>query len=637
MRRLVASVLACAIAVGVPLSGQARAATVAGTWPVGRAPLSLATDPATGKIYVANSETAMPDGTGRISVVDPVTGSVSSLTTTLTANFVLVDGAARKLYSSNSTYAADDSSVDIFDLDTGERTSIPDVGGLSLGLDAGAGRLFAAGHVLTVIDTTSHEAKRTLPAPPSSAWFGVAVDPGARRVYLSNPSSRELFAYDYNEADELTAAWTNPLVLPTAVRYALAVDPVSHRVLAAGSDTGGGGTPSAFYAIDASGTVGHTTTTIAGFPNGIALAPGAHRIHVATVTSKDVRGAIYALDDATFEVTEVIETPFAPGQPLIHADGRLYVGNYVTVGDYTRFWAPDSTLKALDLANHAPVVSVALDPANPRTDQIVTATVDAYDPDLRPMGVTDPTTRTYEWLRNGTVIPGQAGSSLDLKFAGNGDRGDTVTVRVTASDGQFTSTATASVTVANSAPTATVSLNILSPKTNDVLVAATDAKDDDGDALAYSYEWLRNGTVIEGQTGSSLNLAVTGNGDRGDRITVRVTASDGQLSSTATESVTVANTAPTAKVSLNQSSPKTNDALVATTNASDADGDAVSYTYTWIVNGAVKRTATTSSSTDRFDLKVKGNGDKGDVVTVSVTVSDAGASSTPATASATVR
>jgi hypothetical protein len=101
--------------------------------------------------------------------------------------------------------------------------------------------------------------------------------------------------------------------------------------------------------------------------------------------------------------------------------------------------------------------------------------------------------------------------------------------------------------------------------------------------------------------------------------------------------VTVANTAPTAKVSLNQSSPKTNDALVATTNASDADGDAVSYTYTWIVNGAVKRTATTSSSTDRFDLKVKGNGDKGDVVTVSVTVSDAGASSTPATASATVR
>jgi hypothetical protein len=545
MRRLAASVLACAIAVGVPLSGQARAAMVVGTWPVGRAPLSLATDPATGKIYVANSETATPDGPGRISVVDPVTGSVSSLTTTLTANFVLVDGPARKLYSSNSTYAADQTSVDIFDLDTGARTSIANVGGLSLGLDAGAGRLFAGGHVLTVIDTATHEIKRTLPAPPFAAWFGVAVDPGDRRVYLSNPapSSQGIFAFDYNERDELTSAWANPVTPPTAVRYALAVDPVGHRLLAAGSDTSGGGAPSAFYVITPSGTIAGTTP-IAGFPNGIALAPAAHRIYVATMTSQAARGAIYALSDA-YELTETVETPFAPGQPLPHADGRLYVGNYVTVGDYNRFWAPDSTLKALDMANHAPVVTVTLDPANPRTDQTVTATVDAHDPDLRPMGAADPTTWTYEWLRNGTVISGQTGATLDLRVAGNGDHGDRITVRVTASDGQLTSTASASVTVANSAPTATVSLNILSPKTNDVLIATTDA--------------------------------------------------------------------------------------------SDADGDALTYTYTWTVNGALKRTATTASNIDRFDLKAKGNGDKGDVVTVTVTVSDGAGASTTATASATVR
>jgi DNA-binding beta-propeller fold protein YncE len=540
MRRLVGSVLACALAVGVPLSGQARAAMVVGTWPVGRAPLSVATDAATGKIYVANSETAMADGTGRISVVDPASGSVSSLVTSLTANFVLIDG--RSLYSSNATYAADQTSVDVIDLDSGARITIPGVGGLSLGIDAGAGRLFAGGRVLSVIDTASHETKRTLPAPPSSAWFGVAVDPGARRVYLSNPSSRELFAYDYNEADELTAAWTSPLVLPTAVRYALAVDPVGHRVFAAGSDTSGGGTPSAFYVIDASGTV-VDSTPIVGFPSGIALAPSAHRIYVATMTSQAARGAIYALSDA-YDLTETVETPFAPGQPLLHADGRLYVGNYVTVGDYNRFWAPDSTLKALDMANHAPVVTVTLDPANPRTDQTVSAIVDAHDPDLRPMGAPDPTTRTYEWLRNGTIISGQTGSALDLKLAGNGDHGD--------------------------------------------------------------------------------------------QITVRVTASDGQLTSTATQSVDVVNTAPTSTVSLSPASPKTNDVLVATTNASDADGDALSYTYTWTVNGAVKRTAT-ASSTDRLDLKVKGNGDKGDVVTVIVTVSDGAGGSITASASATVR
>ena len=51
----------------------------------------------------------------------------------------------------------------------------------------------------------------------------------------------------------------------------------------------------------------------------------------------------------------------------------------------------------------------------------------------------------------------------------------------------------------------------------------------------------------------------------------------------------------------------------------------------------VKRIATTAGATDRFDLKVKGNGDKGDLVTVSVTASDGAATSPAATASATVR
>ena len=89
--------------------------------------------------------------------------------------------------------------------------------------------------------------------------------------------------------------------------------------------------------------------------------------------------------------------------------------------------------------------------------------------------------------------------------------------------------------------------------------------------------------------------------------------------------------------SLSSSSPKTNDVLTATAVGTDVDGDALTYTYSWSVNGAVKRTATTAATTDRFDLKIKGNGDKSDVVTVSVTASDGAVSSAAATASATVR
>jgi hypothetical protein len=225
---------------------------------------------------------------------------------------------------------------------------------------------------------------------------------------------------------------------------------------------------------------------------------------------------------------------------LLHTDGRLYTGNYNTNTGL------DSTLVALDPANHAPAIrTVALNPTAPRTNDVVTASVDASDPDLRPMGAADPTTLSYEWLRNGAVIVGRTGSTLDLSVAGNGDRGDT--------------------------------------------------------------------------------------------ILVRVTASDGQLSSTRTAIVTVANTGPSAAVSLSSSSPKTNDVLTATAVGSDVDGDALTYTYAWSVNGVVRRTATTASPTDGFDLKIKGNGDKRDVVTVSVTASDGAVSSAAATASATVR
>jgi hypothetical protein len=103
MRRFVVLGLVGALAfsfVGFPAS---RAATIASSWPVGKAPFGLALDPATGKVYVANSQTAMLDGTGRISVVDPATSSVVSLTTSLSASFVVADASGRRLYSSNAS------------------------------------------------------------------------------------------------------------------------------------------------------------------------------------------------------------------------------------------------------------------------------------------------------------------------------------------------------------------------------------------------------------------------------------------------------------------------------------------------------------------------------------------------------
>ncbi len=129
-----------------------------------------------------------------------------------------------------------------------------------------------------------------------------------------------------------------------------------------------------------------------------------------------------------------------------------------------------------------------------------------------------------------------------------------------------------------------------------------------------------------------------GDGDRGDVIAVTVTPNDGTLGGAAvTDTATVGDTAPVATVSLNSHAPLTNDVLVATATESDADGDAVSLTYVWTVNGAVKRTFTSATAlSDSFDLSVPGDGDSGDVVTVAVTPSDGTLNGATVTDTATV-
>src|SRR5205807_3759488 len=58
-----------------------------------------------------------------------------------------------------------------------------------------------------------------------------------------------------------------------------------------------------------------------------------------------------------------------------------------------------------------------------------------------------------------------------------------------------------------------------------------------------------------------------------------------------TASATVADSAPSATVSLNTSAPKTNDVLTATATRSDVDGDSVTLTYVWKVRGEVQTSA----------------------------------------------
>jgi fibronectin type 3 domain-containing protein len=282
--------------------------------------------------------------------------------------------------------------------------------------------------------------------------------------------------------------------------------------------------------------------------------------------------------------------------------------------------------------NHAPVISsVTISPTSPTTAQTLTATVTASDPD------SDPLTYAYQWTKNGTNIVGATASTLNLATAGNGDRGDVIRVRVTASDGVATTAPlTASpVTVVNSLPTVSVSLAPASPTTNQTLTATAIKADADGDSVSLTYVWTVGGVTKKTTTSSSsltdtFNLSVAGNGDKGQAITATVTPTDPTSTGTdASASATVANSPPTlASASITETSATTTTLLHATAGATaDADGDPVSNAYQWTKNGTDIAGATAST----LDLSIAGNGDRGDVIRVRITPSDGIASGTGVT------
>src|SRR5215211_6171073 len=207
--------------------------------------------------------------------------------------------------------------------------------------------------------------------------------------------------------------------------------------------------------------------------------------------------------------------------------------------------------------------------------------------------------------------------------------------------GTFTDSCTSPTHAAPSVPPVVDSVVIdqTSPRTNDTLTATVTSHDANGDQVTYAYQWTKNGVDLAGRTAATLNLAAAGNGDKGDQIALRVTASDGTSTSAprTSSSVVVQNSPPTATVSLNNHTPGTNALLTATATRADADGDGVTLTYVWKVNGVVRKTTSASTSlTDTFDLSQAGNGDAGDTITVEVTPFDGSVSGAVANDTAVV-
>jgi hypothetical protein len=179
------------------------------------------------------------------------------------------------------------------------------------------------------------------------------------------------------------------------------------------------------------------------------------------------------------------------------------------------------------------------------------------------------------------------GTGLAQLVASDLTVGDHVlTVTVTDSAG-LTATALGTFTV-NGIPSApAVRLTPGTPTTTDDLVVVIDTPsvDPEGDPLTYAYAWSRDGVPSGASSGATLPASATADGEV---WTVDVWASDGLAESpVGSARVTIANTPPTlAGVTLTPDPARRGDTLTCTpAGAADADGDSITYTYAWTVDG----------------------------------------------------
>ena len=405
MRR--ATAIAMVLLLPVLLTAPAEALSVVRTIAVGAQPFGVAV--AGGQLYVANN------GGSTVSIIDTASNAVTgSIAVGSGPGEVVVDGG--RAYVGNFN----DGTVSVVDTTTRSTIATLSPGGLGLAVDPVLHRLYAtSGARLTVFDTDTLQAVATLSAPATGGWWAVAVDATRHRVYLGDLGGGGITVVDGTSNSSVALIATGK-----PIRFALAVDPSASRLVAA-SDTA----TATLWMVDTATDAVVGTATVGDFPSHIVF-DASHRAVITDLGSNDLA----VVDPATGAVTR---TPLsAKPAGLAFAGAQLYV-------------ALNGSGAVAVMGNGTPVMdSVSVSPAEARTNDTLTAAVVAHDPDG------DPLTFAYQWTRNGADLAGATGASLQLSLAGNGDRGDAIAVRVTASDGMVVTApvTSAAVVIVDTAP-----------------------------------------------------------------------------------------------------------------------------------------------------------------------------------------
>ena len=266
-------------------------------------------------------------------------------------------------------------------------------------------------------------------------------------------------------------------------------------------------------------------------------------------------------------------------------------------------------------------LTVAIDNRPPSVDSMSIQSTTLYNDSTFTCNATysDPdgeaTTPSYEWQNTTTGLTIGTSDAITLNSSMAAPQ-DVITCTFTVTD-DFGDTATAQsmLTLENRAPNTPVIT--LSPSTlyiDSTISCDVSATDPDQDTLQHTYSWTKNGVAIAPTT-QSLSASIFA---VGDSFSCQVIISDGIDSASASSpSHSIENKPPAIEgLVFDRTELYTNDTLTTSYSLSDADGDSVSYTHTWSVNGTAVQTGT-QSTLDGLSFF-----EKGDVVTLLVEAED---------------
>lgn len=337
-----------------------------------------------------------------------------------------------------------------------------------------------------------------------------------------------------------------------------------------------------------------------------------HEVLTAVDSIADLDGLPDSYNYQWFRGGVAIEGANAATYALVAEDigHNIYVEMTYLDGGGTRETTVSSEVGPVANTNDAPQGGVFLQGSAVEFEAL-TVSHTLADADGLPEGI------GYIWYRDGIVIEGVSGTSYTLV---DRDIGTKISVEAVYEDAHGTqervlSAPTAAVANTNSSPEGELTINGTAIKFS-TLTVVNGLYDADGTPSVMAYQWLRDGTAIDGATDASYLLTAE---DVGARIQVQVMYQDNHGTS---EAVLSAAVGPVAQANspgegaIEISGQMTEHAtLTALPTLSDTDGITGEYTFQWYRDGE----AIAGAMTDQYRLVAD---DIGASITVSVAYQD---------------